>query len=242
MNTTSLIDKGSFPAPFEEVNAAPSSVALSPNLAQNTTAAMLASSDVYSCEQQPRKIVKPKRKCSNARMGYCEHPKHIIYRQEQPTYISIASPESDTPCAQGSGSRDKAIVRLSVPRRGRPPKGTRAIDLQTISMVRASSSDVPAESNCLPLLSFPWKMTVRPLPKRLEDVVGCEHIRVCLTCLKRSDQDPEYLNHPRYIGPTQKPAAVSRRWSNVVHAYGYLALDDNYHVCMYVAKRKFLYV
>lgn len=96
-----------------------------------------------------------KRKTSNARMGYCEHPKHFLYRQE--------------PFTLGA-----------TPRRGRPPKGTKASDIV-----------------CPPL-------TVRPLPRRLEMVVGKKNICVCLTCLKRTDLDAEYLVHPAYIGPQQK--------------------------------------
>ncbi|KAJ8661282.1 hypothetical protein O0I10_003032 [Lichtheimia ornata] len=100
-------------------------------------------------------VIGTKRKTSNARMGYCEHPKHVLYRQE--------------PFTLGA-----------TPRRGRPPKGTKASDLV-----------------CPPL-------TVRPLPRRLEMVVGKKNICVCLTCLKRTDLDTEYIVHPAYIGPQQK--------------------------------------
>ncbi|ORZ00223.1 hypothetical protein BCR43DRAFT_133656 [Syncephalastrum racemosum] len=188
-------------------------VGLLANFEQNAVA-MLPSSALVACEQQPRKAAKLKRKSSNARMGYCQHPKHVAYRQEQPKYIYTASSESRVQCTQGGSAQDKTVVRLSAPRRGRPPKGTRAIDLQTINMTKTGCPSVSGGSDCPPSIAFPWKMTVRPLPKRLEAVVGCEQIRVCLTCLKRSDQDPEYLSHPKYVRPVQKPATISRKYSN----------------------------
>ncbi|KAI8143164.1 hypothetical protein BJV82DRAFT_578885 [Fennellomyces sp. T-0311] len=113
-------------------------------------------------EQAPMaRLPKRRRTSSNARVGYCQHPKHLNYRQE-------------------------ATVAPPTPRRGRPPKGTKAIDRKT-----AKEGHV-------------WPMTVRPLPKRLEKVVGQSNIKVCLTCLKRSDLDKEYLAHPAYIGPQQQ--------------------------------------
>jgi hypothetical protein len=66
------------------------------------------------------------------------------------------------------------------PRRGRPPKGTKSSDLTHPSEI---------------------VMTTRPLPKRLEAVVGQANIHVCLTCLKRSDLDSDYLTHSAYLGP-----------------------------------------
>lgn len=112
----------------------------------------------------PEPIVKNKRKKSTlTRMGQCEHPKHIMYRQDK--YTTAPSKEA---------SRMK-----TVPRRGRPPKGY-------------------ISPTALPMIV---KLTVRPLPKRLEKVVGKSNIKVCLTCLKRSDVDPDYVNHHAYIGP-----------------------------------------
>ncbi|KAI8972990.1 hypothetical protein BDB01DRAFT_854217 [Pilobolus umbonatus] len=98
--------------------------------------------------KKPKKVTK---------IGQCEHPKHILYRQEQ--YL--------LPHAQ------------SAPRRGRPPKGSKSIDMDT------------------PIV----ELTVRPLPKRLEAVVGKANIKVCLTCLKRTDIDHEYIHSHLYIKP-----------------------------------------
>ncbi|KAL0075959.1 hypothetical protein J3Q64DRAFT_1610613, partial [Phycomyces blakesleeanus] len=92
---------------------------------------------------------------SNARLGYCQHPKHMYYR------VHGLHPHPP-----------------STPRRGRPPKGVASVPSQHL-------------------------MTVRPLPKRLEQVVGESSIKVCLTCLKRSDLDQAYTSHPLYIGPQQ---------------------------------------
>ncbi|KAI9321519.1 hypothetical protein BX666DRAFT_2118333 [Dichotomocladium elegans] len=100
---------------------------------------------------------------SNARLGYCQHPKHQMYRLD----------------ASMTGSPLGAT-----PRRGRPPKGSKASDLI-----------VPA-------------LTIRPLPKRLEKVVGFKDICVCLTCLKRTDLDREYLSNPAYVGPQHKRVAL----------------------------------
>lgn len=108
-----------------------------------------------------------KKRISNARIGYCQHPKHMFYRQEQ------------------HESSDNAIA--NTPRRGRPPKGTKAIEKKQWM-----------DAFCQPVA---WAMTVRPLPRRLENVVGLKDIRVCLTCLKRSDTDPQYLKHPAYVAP-----------------------------------------
>lgn len=109
-----------------------------------------------------------KRKSSSVpavtRMGQCEHPKHILYRQER--YTTSATPK-------------EATRMKTVPRRGRPPKGY------------ISPTTKPTIV----------KLTVRPLPKRLEQVVGKSKIKVCLTCLKRSDVDPDYLRHHAYVGP-----------------------------------------
>ncbi|KAI7870420.1 hypothetical protein BDF14DRAFT_1879387 [Spinellus fusiger] len=77
----------------------------------------------------------------------------------------------------------------STPRRGRPPKGTKEYPRLELSAIL---------------------MTVRPLPKRLEPVVGLFNIRVCLTCLKRSDLDEEYLCHPLYIGPQTSSKRTKR--------------------------------
>ncbi|KAI9015764.1 hypothetical protein CLU79DRAFT_837881 [Phycomyces nitens] len=106
------------------------------------------------------------KKSSNARLGYCQHPKHAYYR------IHGLHPHPP-----------------STPRRGRPPKGVASVPSQHI-------------------------MTVRPLPKRLEQVVGESNIKVCLTCLKRSDLDQEYISNPLYIGPQQlKP--INKQKDNV---------------------------
>ncbi|KAI8371776.1 uncharacterized protein BYT42DRAFT_647549 [Radiomyces spectabilis] len=111
----------------------------------------------------PVKHSMPARNKSNARLGYCQHPKHIVYRQQPSTHAT------------------------STPRRGRPPKGTKTADKHLFGLPGSTSS--------------PLQMTVRPLPKRLEAVVGHKNIRVCLTCLKRTDADADYLAHPFYIAP-----------------------------------------
>ncbi|KAF7725819.1 hypothetical protein EC973_009242 [Apophysomyces ossiformis] len=111
-----------------------------------------------------KKMKKKRTFSSRASLGICKHPKHTVYRQ-LPT------------------------KQLSTPRRGRPPKGTKAAELHL--------SKTP----------LTLEMTVRPLPKRLEPVVGQKDIRVCLTCLKRTDMDPAYTSHPFYV----KPQAAKQR-------------------------------
>ncbi|KAI8076748.1 uncharacterized protein BX664DRAFT_318483 [Halteromyces radiatus] len=108
----------------------------------------------------------PPVKKRNTRVGYCEHPKHVFYRQ-----YPHQRKEED--------KKWDGVMRT--PRRGRPPKGTTSTDCH--------------------LSLYQIAMTTRPLPKRLEAVVGYSNIHVCLTCLKRSDMDLDYLMHPAYIGP-----------------------------------------
>lgn len=121
----------------------------------------------------------------NTRVGYCEHPKHELYRH--PDYQSFPSrPEPtcrQTRCRQLCDDHHFLLHHQEspvTPRRGRPPKGTKPLDLTHPLGIA---------------------MTTRPLPKRLEAVVGGSNIHVCLTCLKRSDLDTEYLTHPAYLGP-----------------------------------------
>jgi hypothetical protein len=92
-----------------------------------------------------------------AKLGKCGHPKHLEYRREH--FLA---------------SQTKKVAK-TVPRRGRPPKGSNKV----------------------------VELTVRPLPKRLEAVVGKKNIKVCLTCLKRSDMDKDYVTHSLYVGPQQ---------------------------------------
>ncbi|KAI9268909.1 hypothetical protein BDA99DRAFT_502967 [Phascolomyces articulosus] len=137
---------------------------------------------------------KPKRKrksTSNARIGYCQHPKHIDYREENSINTSCSS--SPPQCAMKAASLSSSSSTTMTPRRGRPPKGTKAIDKKGVEE------------------GYIWAMTVRPLPKRLEAVVGQVNIKVCLTCLKRSDLDQEYLTHPAYIGPQQQHVHHKRK-------------------------------
>ncbi|ORX54360.1 hypothetical protein DM01DRAFT_326585 [Hesseltinella vesiculosa] len=94
---------------------------------------------------------------NHTRLGYCQHPKHFFYR------VSSAQ-----------------TLPAGLPRRGRPPKGTKGSEQH---------------------VSHPILMTTRPLPKRLAAVVGQSNLFVCLTCLKRSDVDLDYLGHPLYVGP-----------------------------------------
>lgn len=109
----------------------------------------------------------------HTKIGRCAHPKHIIYRQEKYTLL------------KPTASADEKLVLKALPRRGRPPKGSKAVEFETVSS---------------PIV----ELTVRPLPKRLEKVVGKSNIKVCLTCLKRSDTDPDYVSDKKYIGPQKK--------------------------------------
>lgn len=125
-----------------------------------------------------KKKGKGKCKSTNTSVGYCQHPKHLSYRSEAPTH--------------------QLSTTAATPRRGRPPKGTKPTDKKQLN-VDASSSAQSTDSPHFDLLQC--KMTIRPLPKRLEAVVGQKDIRVCLTCLKKSDVDLDYLNHPAYRAP-----------------------------------------
>lgn len=118
-----------------------------------------------------------KRSTSGSKLGQCEHPKHVLYRQEKYTLM----PPTET-----------SSVMKTIPRRGRPPKGSKATEFLF------STSPVESGENYQIV-----ELSVRPLPKRLEAVVGKSNIKVCLTCLKRSDLDEEYIRDKAYIGPQQ---------------------------------------
>lgn len=111
------------------------------------------------------------------KIGRCEHPKHVIYRQEKYTLMP------------STATADETSVMKTVPRRGRPPKGSKLSELD----------EFPVSPVNYPIV----ELTVRPLPKRLEKVVGKSNIKVCLTCLKRSDSDDDYINCELYIPPQQ---------------------------------------
>lgn len=111
------------------------------------------------------------------KIGKCEHPKHVMYRQEKYTLMPATA------------TADETSAMKTVPRRGRPPKGSKPSELD--------------ETLALPVHYPIVELTVRPLPKRLERVVGKSNIKVCLTCLKRSDTDEEYINCNLYIPPQQ---------------------------------------
>ncbi|KAI9475618.1 MAG: hypothetical protein EXX96DRAFT_573955 [Benjaminiella poitrasii] len=130
---------------------------------------------------QPKKATK---------IGYCEHPKHVLYRQERHVVVSSQ---------QGTGSSDVSSIMKATPRRGRPPKGSKATDFIYSSSASGFTSGFAYQDHYYPIV----ELTVRPLPKRLEAVVGKSNIKVCLTCLKRSDLDPDYLNDKAYVGPQQ---------------------------------------
>ncbi|KAI8378902.1 hypothetical protein BD560DRAFT_460156 [Blakeslea trispora] len=118
------------------------------------------------------------RRSSSTKFGYCEHPKHNYYRQEK--YLWASS------------TLDQALVMKAIPRRGRPPKGSKSSEHLLSSLPHSTDE----------LVQFPSvELTVRSLPKRLESVVGKSNIKVCLTCLKRSDTDPDYLKNEFYVGP-----------------------------------------
>lgn len=116
---------------------------------------------------------------AGSKIGQCEHPKHVLYRREKHTLM----PPSETNSAM-----------KTVPRRGRPPKGSK-----TTEFLFSTSPVDQGENQFYPIV----ELSVRPLPKRLETVVGKSNIKVCLTCLKRSDVDEEYIHHEAYIGPQQ---------------------------------------
>ncbi|KAI9334621.1 hypothetical protein BD770DRAFT_332739 [Pilaira anomala] len=133
------------------------------------------SSTLPTSKNKSTNIVKKTNSLPN-KIGRCEHPKHIIYRQEK--YILLAS----------TATPDEKLVMKAIPRRGRPPKGSKSTEIEAISPVN------------YPIV----ELTVRPLPKRLEKVVGKSNIKVCLTCLKRSDTDPDYITDIKYVGPQKK--------------------------------------
>ncbi|KAI8087941.1 uncharacterized protein B0P05DRAFT_635165 [Gilbertella persicaria] len=137
---------------------------------------------VKKCTPKPNQ-----RKSTSTKLGHCEHPKHVYYRQERHLLMS--------------NSPDEASVMKAVPRRGRPPKGSKSTEY----VLSTSSVHYSHEFSYYPLV----ELTVRPLPKRLEAVVGKPNIKVCLTCLKRSDTDPDYLKDALYVGPQQQ--AFKRR-------------------------------
>ncbi|KAI8975309.1 hypothetical protein BDF20DRAFT_914257 [Mycotypha africana] len=144
---------------------------------------------------------------SSNKLGQCEHPKHVLYRQEKHTFAT---------------NRTDSMILKTIPRRGRPPKGAKLMSelLLTTSPMDSSGSgggdgDSPTLPSSLPnhgtgiiyhnYYHYPIvELTVRPLPKRLEAVVGKSNIKVCLTCLKRSDMDPDYLKSSLYVGPQQQ--------------------------------------
>lgn len=149
-----------------------------------------------------KRIIKPIKKrtsTTNTRLGQCEHPKHGLYRQEK--YILSA---------HGGLSTDEIFTATSIqsiPRRGRPPKGSKSTEFvystSLVTTPMAEEDIEPPTSNVItPTPFYPMvELTVRPLPKRLEAVVGKTNIKVCLTCLKRSDMDPVYLKDAAYVGP-----------------------------------------
>lgn len=132
---------------------------------------------------------KKKRIHSNlqTKIGKCEHPKHILYRQENYTLMSSTSTAHET-----------SFIK-TIPRRGRPPKGSKPSDVMDTRITQ-----YPVMPSSSPVKFYPIvELTVRPLPKRLEKVVGKSNIKVCLTCLKRSDTDLEYVHSKLYIPPQQ---------------------------------------
>ncbi|KAI8645198.1 hypothetical protein BD408DRAFT_441033 [Parasitella parasitica] len=144
------------------------------------------------------KTIKKRTSKSNTRLGQCEHPKHCLYRQEK----YILSTNGTVPADETS---TKTSIQ-SIPRRGRPPKGSKSSEfIYSTSPLAGFADDEAAVEpyNANATLSFypVVELTVRPLPKRLETVVGKANIKVCLTCLKRSDMDPAYLQNSAYVGP-----------------------------------------
>ncbi|KAI9308841.1 hypothetical protein BJ944DRAFT_246228 [Cunninghamella echinulata] len=149
-----------------------------------------------SSSSSESKKIKRNKINNNNRVGICEHPKHIYYRKYNSNISHIlsisplsssllpliSSPSMYSPTTIASQEMIKAVTQ-SIPRRGRPPKGFK-------------SNGVPMDSQYCHIT-----MTIRSLPKRLEPVVGKKNIFVCLTCLKKTDTDLDYLINPLYIGP-----------------------------------------
>ncbi|KAL9537799.1 hypothetical protein MBANPS3_011452 [Mucor bainieri] len=190
------------------------STLLMPDLNQQQKDAEADTEDVEECGSQGAKkkqtkrikVIKKRVSKSNTRLGQCEHPKHSLYRQEK--YIL------STHGALPSDDVSSATSLQSLPRRGRPPKGSKSSEfvystspIPTFAdeaMVNNASSSSPTQpsSSTIHVPCYPMvELTVRPLPKRLEAVVGKSSIKVCLTCLKRSDMDPAYLQDAAYVGP-----------------------------------------
>lgn len=147
------------------------------------------SSSVSSSMKTPlkkKRVIPSKgaKKPASAKLGQCEHPKHILYRQEKYKLLPSSCPEETS-------------MMKTVPRRGRPPKGSK-----TSEFLFSTSPIISKDIDSFQLPHYPIvELTVRPLPRRLEAVVGRSNIKVCLTCLKRSDTDPDYLKDQHYIGP-----------------------------------------
>ncbi|CEP16539.1 hypothetical protein [Parasitella parasitica] len=144
------------------------------------------------------KTIKKRTSKSNTRLGQCEHPKHSLYRQEK----YILSTNGKAPADETFSS---AFIQ-SIPRRGRPPKGSKSTEfIYSTSPLNNFAYDEPVVEPPYANATLPYypmvELTVRPLPKRLEAVVGKTNIKVCLTCLKRSDMDPAYLQDVAYVGP-----------------------------------------
>ncbi|RUS17706.1 hypothetical protein BC938DRAFT_476181 [Jimgerdemannia flammicorona] len=75
------------------------------------------------------------------------------------------------------------LANSTVPRRGRPPKGSKPTEMID------GKQYVPPQN-------------LVPCPKRLMDVLGLvDGNRICNTCKRRSDLDEEYLSDPRYTAP-----------------------------------------
>ncbi|ORZ19616.1 hypothetical protein BCR42DRAFT_489529 [Absidia repens] len=174
----------------------------------------------------------------NSRVGFCEHPKHGLYRQSHPNNKTVHNQLPPQYASQhhhhhyhhqntcqkhickklchhhhflhhhnqqeeASSSANASIA--ATPRRGRPPKGTKPSErlsyCSPIDLSLAIDHHFNNEDNNSSSIYNHIAMTIRPLPKRLESVVGKANIHVCLTCLKRSDMDFDYLMNPAYIGP-----------------------------------------
>lgn len=145
------------------------------------------------------KTIKKRTSATNTRLGQCQHPKHSLYRQERyilSTHGALPTDEIST-----------TTSIQSIPRRGRPPKGSKSTEFVYLTppvttSIAEEALELPTSNLITPTPFYPMvELTIRPLPKRLEAVVGKTNIKVCLTCLKRSDMDPVYLKDTAYIGP-----------------------------------------
>ncbi|KAG2183346.1 hypothetical protein INT43_006351 [Umbelopsis isabellina] len=112
---------------------------------------------------------------STQALTYLEGPVAAI-RPKKKTNASSCATQCQHPKHENYATLANANLSTVTPRRGRPPKGSKCSDIFETAQLKR-------------------------LPKRLESVVGRQEIYVCLTCLRRSDEDIEYVTSPNYTPP-----------------------------------------